>query len=80
MEGVVLFFLCLFQDIQSVKSWSVVYFPSHTDKVRLFAVAHHQRLGALRHAVLYQRHEVVPLLDRGVLEFVDQKVSIAESI
>ena len=42
---------------------------------RLFDVAYqeHRRLLALRHGVVQQRQEVLPLLDRGVLELVDHE-------
>ena len=43
----------------------------------LLAVAHHQTLVALRHAVLHQRHQVVPLQHRGVLELVNQEMVVA---
>ena len=43
----------------------------------LLAVAHHQRLVALADAVLQQRHQVVPLQHRRVLELVNQEVVVA---
>ena len=41
---------------------------------RLLAIAHHQRPVPNRKHVLIERHQVLPLRHRGVLEFVDEDV------